>query len=174
VLPRVSVTVLHQLETVRWHLKLVLNGSMGDQPFPAKYTTAQNMLNTTTTNLFQQYVAAQNAGNSLTSQNTGLQANVLSLKSKLANIKKSGDTYDREFLDRSAKPAGQGIFRKRGITTLQDWLLFLFFLSYAIISLSILIFTVMVSREKLYAGLMVFIVTSVLGVMMSAVIMRFV
>ena len=62
---------------------------MGDQSFPAKYTTAQNMLNTTTTNLFQQYVAAQTAGASLSSQNTGLQAQVLSLKSKLANIKKS-------------------------------------------------------------------------------------
>jgi len=156
------------------HLILLLNGSMGDQPFPAKYTTAQNMLNTTATNLFQQFVAAQTAGASLSSQNTDLQAHVLSLKSKLANIKKSGDTYDREFMDRSAKPANQGIFSRRGITTLQDWLFFLFFLSYAIISLSVLIFTVMVSREKLYAGIMVFIMTFVVGVMMSATIMRFV
>ena len=146
---------------------------MGDQPFPAKYTTAQNMLNTTATTLFQQYVTAQNAGTSLTSQNTVLQSQVLSLKSKLANIKKSGDTYDREFLDRSGKPANQGIFSKRGITTLQDWLFFLFFLSYAIISISILIFTVMISREKIYAGTMVFIVTAVVGVMISATIMRF-
>jgi hypothetical protein len=146
---------------------------MGDQPFPVKYTTASNMLDNTTTNLFQQYVTAQNAATSLTSQNTSLQAQVLTLKAKLANVKKSGDTYDREFMDRSGKPTGRGIFGSRGVTTLQDWLFFLFFLSYAIISLSVLIFTVMMSREKIYAGLMVFIVTLVFGVMMSAVIMRF-
>ena len=146
---------------------------MGDQPFPVKYTTARSMLDSTTTNLFQQYVAAQNAAKSVTSQNNGLQAQVLSLKAKLADVKKSGDTYDREFMDRSATPAGRGVFSKRGITTLQDWLFFLFFVAYGIISLSVLAFTVMVSREKVFAGLMVFIVAAVVGVMMSAVIMRF-
>lgn len=146
---------------------------MGDQSFPARYTTAVNMLNTTTTNLFQQYVATQAASTSLTSQNSSLQAEVTSLNAKLVNIKKVGDTYEREFLDRSATPEKRGIFNRNGITTLQDWLLFMFFILYGIICLTLIVFTVYVSREKLYAGTMVFTITFVLGIMIAAIVMRF-
>ena len=147
---------------------------MGDQPFPARYTTALNMLNTTTTNLYTQYVSAQTTGGNLLKQNTELQTQVTNLNAKLATIKKAGDTYDREFLDRSPTNTKRGFFNRNGISTLQDWLLFMFFVSYAFISLTILIFTVMASRYKLYAGFMVFIVSFIIGVMMSAVIMRFI
>lgn len=146
---------------------------MGDQSFPARYTTSVNMLNTTTTNLFQQYMAIQAASTSLSSQNGDLQAEVTSLNAKLANVKKAGDTYEREFLDRSATPEKRGIFNRNGITTLQDWLLFMFFILYGIICLSVIIYTIRMSREKLYAGIMVFTITFVLGIMIAAIVVRF-
>ena len=169
------VNVPHLQKTVRrGSLNLTYDDSMGDQTFPARYTTALNMLNTTTTNLYSQYVSAQTTGASLTKQNSELQAQVTNLNAKLATIKKTGDTYDREFLDRSPTNTKRGFFNRNGVNTLQDWLLFMFFVSYVIISLTVLIFTVMASRYKLYAGCMVVIVSIVFGVMMSAVIMRFI
>lgn len=156
------------------HLKIAFNVSMADPSFPARYSTALAMLNTTTTNLFQQYTAAQTAGSSLTGQNTQLQAQVESLNAKLANIKKTGETYDREFIDRSAGKGSVGFARLRGISTLQDWLLLIFFVSYAIICICILFYTVAASQEKLFAGVMVLTTSVIFGVMMSAVIMRFI
>jgi len=147
---------------------------MADPSFPARYSTALAMLNITTTNLFQQYTAAQTAGSSLTGQNTQLQAEVGLLNAKLANVKKAGDTYDREFIDRSAGKATVGFARRHGITTLQDWLLLIFFVSYAIICICILFYTVAASQNKLFAGAMVLMTSVIFGVMMSAVVMRFV
>jgi hypothetical protein len=112
---------------------------MGDTSFPARFATANTMLNNTTTNLFNQHTVAKNASTALSTQNTTLQAEVATLRAKLANIKKMGDTYDREFLDRSAGKNMGGPFRRIGIITLQDWLLFIFFLCYALMTISITI-----------------------------------
>lgn len=172
---KLNVNVPRLQKTVRrGSLNLTYDDSMGDQTFPARYTTALNMLNTTTTNLYTQYVSAQTIGDNLTKQKSELQTQVTSLNAKLATINKTGDTYDREFLDRSPTNTKRGFFNRNGISTLQDWLLFMFFISYVIICITILVFTVMASRYKVYAGCMVFIISIIFGVMMSAVIMRFI
>ena len=170
-----NVNVPRLQKTVRCgSLNLTYDDSMGDQPFPARYTTALNMLNTTTTNLYNQYESAQTIGGTLLKQNSELQTQVTSLHAKLATIKKSADTYDREFLDRSPTKTKRSFFNRNGVNTLQDWLIFMFFVSYTFISLTILVFTVMASRYKLYAGFIVCILSIIFGVMMSGVIMRFI
>ena len=101
---------------------------MADTGFPERYTATSEMLNITAPDLFNKYTTAQNINNSIISQKTDLQAKVMQLHAQLENVKKSADTYDREFLDRSAKPK-RGFFNSRGLSTLQDWLFFTFFLS---------------------------------------------
>ena len=147
---------------------------MADSSFPARYTTTKSMLDTTATNLFNQYEAGLRASSSLTQQSSVLQAKLSSLNTKLTNIKKTADTYDREFIDRSAGKNNIGFFRKRGISTLQDWILFFFFLSYAIICISIIVYSTAMSMQKIMTFVMTSTASLVLGVMISAVIMRFI
>jgi hypothetical protein len=147
---------------------------MADPTFPARFLTANTTLNNTTTNLFQQYMAAKNAGSALTSQNTGLQAEVTQLGAKLSAIKKEADTYDREFLDRSADKKPLGIFPSRGITTFQDWILLIFFVAYGAICASLAIYGMRREGGGLREGFMVILISVIVGVMMSAVILRFV
>jgi hypothetical protein len=145
---------------------------MADTSFPARFATANGMLNNTATNLFNQYTIAKNASGALSTQNTALQAEVETLRAKLANIKKMGDTYDREFLDRSAGKKAIGPFRRIGIITLQDWLLFIFFLCYAAVSISIILYAA--AHYSLAMAGLVLIISFIIGVMMSAVMIRFI
>ena len=147
---------------------------MGDTTFPARYTTTLNTLNNTATNLFQQYTAVQNSSTSIGNQSRGLSAELIGLNSKLAAIQKEGETYDREFLDRSAGKNNNNVFRRNGISTLQDWLLFFFFAAYAIIAASMILFVASSAINKLYVGLMGLAVAVIFGVMMSGVITRFI
>lgn len=147
---------------------------MGDTTFPARFTTAKNMLNTTTTDVFQQYVGLQRSSSSLTGQSNTLSAELTELKAKLAGIQKQNETYDREFLDRSAGKKNYGIFRRNGITTLQDWVLFLFFVGYALICVIVLLYYVMNGQFNAYVLLMGITVCTIFGIMLSAVIIRFI
>jgi regulator of replication initiation timing len=147
---------------------------MGDTTFPARFTTAKNMLNTTTTDIFQQYIALQQSSSSLTSQNNTLTAELTELKAKLAGIQKQNETYDREFLDRSAGKKNSGVFRRNGITTLQDWILFLFFIGYFLICIIVLVYYVRNSPFNGYYLLMGIAICTIFGIMMSAVIIRFI
>ena len=149
---------------------LALFHSMADPSFPARFTATQDMLNTTSQNMFTQYSQIQAASKSLVTQSTGLQSEVQSLKAKLANVKKVSDTYDREFLDRSAVKVPFGFWQSRGVSTLQDWVFFLFFISYAVICMCI--FAVAVQKSAVAASLVV-IVSIILGIMMSLVIVMF-
>jgi len=161
-------------KTVNASLNLVYHDSMADPTFPARFSTANNMLNNTTTNLFQQYTAAKNAGTALSNQNSGLQAEVVQLGAKLAAIKKEADTYDREFLDRSADKKPPGFFSSRGISTFQDWILLIFYIAYAAICASLVIYAVTRPGGTFQEAFTVLLVSVVVGVMMSAVILRFV
>jgi len=147
---------------------------MGDTTFPARFTTTKTMLNNTTTDLFQQYSSLQQSSSSLTTQADALNKELTGLKAQLANIQKESETYDREFLDRSAGKANYGLFRRNGIVTLQDWILFLFFSGYALICLIILVHYVRTNPFNSYTLLMGITVCVIFGVMISAVIMRFI
>jgi uncharacterized membrane protein len=143
---------------------------MGDTSFPARYTATLDMLNTTSQNMFTQYSQIQSSSASLVSQNTELQTEVQALNSKLANMKKVSDTFDREFLDRSASKPAFGFWQSRGVNTLQDWIFMIFFIIYAVVCL--MIFGI-VAQQTIVGGVLVLIVSVVLGIMMSLVIMMF-
>jgi regulator of replication initiation timing len=146
---------------------------MGDSSFPARLTVTKDMLNNTITSLFQQYMTIQNNSSEIMDQNTKLQAEVLQLNAKLAGLQSVEGTFNREFLDRSAGRGKQTFFQKHGITTLQDWILLLFFISYGVICICMFAYTVYASKTKIFGGLMVLVISFIIGVLMSAVVMYF-
>jgi RsiW-degrading membrane proteinase PrsW (M82 family) len=146
---------------------------MTDLSFPARYTAAKNMLTNTVQNLFDQYTATQNTSASLIAQNNDLQLKVNALKAKLKAVKTAVDTYDREFVDRSAGKRTRSYFQQHGLHTLQDWLLFLFFVFYAFICVSLFGVVVYYANNKMSAGIKVVLFSFILGVMIAGMITRF-
>jgi hypothetical protein len=110
-------------------------------------------------------------GNSIT--NTELQNKVVAMRAQLRQLEGVSDTYDREYLDRMAdKPLG-GFWRSRGVSTLQDWVLLIFFSLYILITICIIILMMF----NLYNPATYIIFTAlgsfVVGVMIAAVLVRF-
>jgi len=131
------------------------------------------MLTNTVQNLFDQYTATQNTSASLIAQNNDLQLKVNALKAKLKAVKTAVDTYDREFVDRSAGKRTRSYFQQHGLHTLQDWLLFLFFVFYAFICVSLFGVVVYYANNKMSAGIKVVLFSFILGVMIAGMITRF-
>jgi hypothetical protein len=122
--------------------------------------------------MFQQYMGLQTSSGSLTKQQAALHTELTTLKGRLATIHKEGETYDREFIDRSAGKKEFGFFRRNGVTTMQDWLLFIFFVSYAVICIAIIgYYTSTNPFNPFFLGIAVAIAV-IFGIMMSAVVIR--
>jgi hypothetical protein len=112
-----------------------------------------------------------------------LQGTVKTLKAKLANIKKVSDTYDREYLDRVSDTPIGGFWRTRGVSTLQDWVLLIFFVMYGVLSLAATVIVFLNSsmgsyksntpRTPVFNALMVLGAAFSMGVMITGVLVRF-
>jgi hypothetical protein len=94
----------------------------------------------------------------------------LDTKIKLKNITLS--TYDREFLDRRASEQPYTFWRLRGVSTLQDWVLFVFFVIYGIICATALLIT-LISQYPVYNFCLVLLSSVAIGIMITATIVRF-
>jgi hypothetical protein len=108
------------------------------------------------------------------SQLSTLNQQINALKGKLANVKNISDTYDREYQDRLVDKPLSGFWRARGIITLQDWVLFFFFVVYGIIALTLTFLAFgSSSTNGVFNGVVVGATAFCFGVMISATIMRF-
>jgi hypothetical protein len=144
---------------------------MGD--FTPQLTSARTMLQNID-DMFRNTYSTQISNNaSSVKQLAALQQNVTTLKARLANVKKISDTYDREYQDRMNDKPLSGFWRSRGITTLQDWVLFIFFLIYAILSVSLAVIALTTSTAGGFNAFMILATSFSLGVMITAVIVRF-
>ena len=146
---------------------------MGDPTFPTRLSTTRSMLDNTATDLFSRYKTLQSTTMALNAQKTTLEGDVQALKARLSNIREAGETYDREFIDRSAGKNNYGTFRRNGISTLQDWIFLIFFASYGIICFCLLLSTI-TSANPVTNATLVIVISFIIGIMMTAVIMRFV
>jgi len=106
-------------------------------------------------------------------QLSGLQENLVQLRAKLASVRKISDTYDREYLDRMADKPLNSFWRLRGVSTLQDWVLLVFFFIYGIITLTLVVMVVMFSKAPVFNGVMLLGTALALGIMITGVIVRF-
>ncbi len=99
---------------------------------------------------------------------------VVDLRAQLAQLKKTADTYDREFLDRSESGgAGLTMWRRWGLSTLQDWVLAAFFFTYFLLSIAGVVVAATTSKSPLTAAFIAILLAFTFGVMISSVILRF-
>lgn len=151
--------------------------------FPGRMATLRNGLNNDITSLYQEYTLAKNASGSIVTQNNSLQGEINQLKSRLANIKQEGEKYDREFLDYSSEK-GAYSFARMGIRTRDEWVLFIFFVAYAFMFISFIAYssggyglggyeTGIVNNSV--GSIVAYVIAGlVIGVMITAVMIRFI
>jgi len=144
-----------------------------DPTFTSQLISAQTMLQSVNDVFTNTYSTQISNSASSSTQLAGLQQNVTMLKARLANVKKISDTYDREYQDRVVDKPLSGFWRSRGVTTLQDWVLFFFFVIYAVLSLFFAGIAFTSSPNGIFNGFMVLATSFSLGVMITAVIVRF-
>jgi hypothetical protein len=144
-----------------------------DPNFLSQVLSLQKLLQSTRDSYNNTYTRQiSNAGSSNT-QLSGLEANLVQLRAKLASLRKISDTYDREYLDRMTDKPLNSFWRLRGVSTLQDWVLMLFFFIYGIISLTLVVMVVMLGKSPVFNGFMLLAVSIILGIMIMGVIVRF-
>jgi hypothetical protein len=107
-----------------------------------------------------------------TQQFGDLQAMYNRLKQKYDTKQDTIDTYDREYLDRRSSEQPYTFWRLRGVSTLQDWVLLVFFIIYGLICFSILMLT-LTSPYPLYLFSVVLLTSLTIGIMIVATIVRF-
>lgn len=144
-----------------------------DPNFLSQVLSLQKLLQSTRDSYNNTYTRQiSNAGSSNT-QLSGLEANLVQLRAKLASLRKISDTYDREYLDRMTDKPLNSFWRLRGVSTLQDWVLIVFFFIYGIISLTLVVMVVMLGKSPVFNGFMLLAVSIILGIMIMGVIVRF-
>ena len=105
-------------------------------------------------------------------QKAELQDTLASLNTKIKLKNSALSTYEREYLDRKKIEQPFTFWRLRGVSTLQDWVLFIFFAIYGIICATALLIT-FTSDYPLYNFAIVLIGSVAVGVMITATIVRF-
>jgi hypothetical protein len=148
------------------------SGSGSSADFIARITSTQATLESVKDTFTNTYMTQVSNGGSLSSQSTGLDDQVITLKAKLAKVKSISDTYDREYLDRMSDKKSS-FLRSRGISTLQDWVLLIFFILYTIISLGLVAIVYMTSRYSVFGAFFVAISAVTVGTLIVATIVRF-
>jgi len=81
-------------------------------------------------------------------------------------------TYDRELQDRNTVSSPFTFWRIRGVSTLQDWVLFFFFFVYGLISVCIMILSLS-TANPIYSCAVTILCCFSLGVIMMGTIVRF-
>lgn len=147
---------------------------MTDAEFAAQKTLVTTMLSNSQ-GQFDAYQQMKAAQSSSIRQRDELENEKNRLQSELANARKGAEAYDREFLDRTRagmdKPSRTATY---GISTLQDWVLFLFYISYAAATLALAIFIGMRAQSNKIVGVVgVLLGSAFLGILFSLVIVRF-
>lgn len=138
--------------------------------------------------LYTEHSAANSMESDSTIQQGELNTKLVTLKAKLSSVQRVSDTYDREYLDRMADRK-ISFWQLRGISSMQDWILFFFFLLYAIVSVGIAAMVYMNSRTfngsigsksgflrpmaPMFNVLMVLGSAFVIGIMITATLVRF-
>jgi hypothetical protein len=95
----------------------------------------------------------------------------IDLENKLRDITADVNTLNTEFDDRSSVKRFSKL-ETLGLTSRQDWILLIFFVSYALLSIVILTYSVIYTepQQRIKAALVVILISAVLGIMTGGVI----
>lgn len=101
-----------------------------------------------------------------------LRTKKVDLQNELTDLVAQADTLNTEFTDRSA---AENITKLQswGVSTKQDWVLLIFFASYALACIVVMIYTVMASATKIRAAAIIAIVSIIFGIGIGGVIKYF-
>ena len=117
------------------------------------------------------YKAIHSSPDSL--QKGNLANKVAAMKLRLAEMKNTTEVHDREYVDFAQTGKKPTLLQRYGLSTTQDWVLFLFFTVYGLFVLGLLI-AVGLSGTNIIAGMISIILGSlVFGIMISTIIMRY-
>jgi len=106
-------------------------------------------------------------------QQSNLAMKVAAMKLELAEMKNMTEVHDREYVDLAQTGKKPTVLQLHGLSTVQDWVLFLFFTVYGLFVLGLLI-AVGMSGQNVVMGLFsVTLGSLVFGIMISTIIMRY-
>lgn len=114
-------------------------------------------------------------GAPITSTPAKLEARLNIMRTDRALLAQAAETYDKEFLDRmeTGRIGGGGFWERHGVSTVQDWILFLFFAVYAAWLVVLIGYTLRYSTKKVFTILFILFFGPVFGIFISSLIMRF-
>ena len=118
------------------------------------------------------YLTLQSSMGIYTKQRNELRDAVAALDTKIQLKNTAISTHEREYLDRKAVENPFTFWRLRGVSTLQDWVLFVFFTVYGVLCLTALLVT-LVSQYPVYNFIIVLLSSVTIGIMITATIVRF-
>jgi len=118
------------------------------------------------------YLTLDSSQSPYSTQAGKLQATANNLQIQLNTKHDAIETYDREYLDRKTVEKPFTFWRLRGVSTLQDWVLLIFFILYGILCAGILLLA-LTSSYPLYMGTVVVLSSATIGIMITATIVRF-
>ena len=94
------------------------------------------------------------------------------LQNKLTDLTAQVDTLNTEFNDRAGETA-TSTAETLGLVLKQDWIFLIFFVSYSLLSLVILIYVILYTQQKMVGSFMVVLVSSILGIMTGGILKYF-
>ena len=110
----------------------------------------------TTQTTFDTYIAAKTNVQPLIDQGMKIEASLRDTQHRLKELNQLDETYTQSYLDFKANPPKLDFFSRYGLRTTQDWAIALFYFSYGLFSLVILMYAFVNSVLKIYAFFFVF------------------
>lgn len=95
------------------------------------------------------------------------------LKTKIRKAEAEEETYNEMYLDNKKNPKTFGLFGKLGLRTTQDWVFALFYFSYILFSISLILYFLPHSKEKMRLFLTMFFILFVVGFMITVMLVNY-
>jgi hypothetical protein len=115
----------------------------------------------TTQTTFDTYIAAKTNVQPLIDQGMKIEENLRETQHRLNELNQLDETYEQAYLDFKANPPKLDFFSRYGLRTTQDWAIALFYFSYGLFSIIILMYAFVNSVQKVYAFFFVFTLLAV-------------
>jgi len=122
---------------------------------------------------FDSYIASASNVPTNTANQPQLEIQLRDAAHRLRELNQLDETYTQTYLNFKASPPKKGLFYRYGLYTVQDWTLALFYLSYVVFSIIILLFTFTKSNQKIFATAIVFTGLCLFGLISTTMIVSY-
>jgi hypothetical protein len=126
-----------------------------------------------TQTLFDSYIASASTMQPALDNQAQLHEQVRDAAHRLKELNQLDETYTQTYLNFKASPPKKGFFYRYGLYTVQDWTLAMFYLSYVVFSIIILLFTFTKSYQKILATSIVFTGLCTFGLISTSMIVSY-